>query len=244
MWQHSEECMSRLRNIGTMTTKKCGQTNGQTDAGQSDPYVPLCFAGDTKTLSFVLSQMQIQLWKIVSHRDSNSGPLVYETSALPIELKGIPSSRVSIKRLVRTNTCDIFPLHEESRPRDWSFSRTFASLTRDILPHKETPNPRWAPLSQMQIQLWKIVSHPPGFELGSFGLRDQCSTDWAKGDSLQPSQNQATGSYKHLWQYQQAYHNPWKPEANQVPWRSQRFLFVWQAIPVMYIIPMIRQPTV
>ena len=25
-----------------------GQTDGQTDAGQSDPYVPLCFAGDTK----------------------------------------------------------------------------------------------------------------------------------------------------------------------------------------------------
>ena len=38
--------------------------------------------------------------------DSNSGRLVYETSALPIELEGIPSSRVSIKRLVRTNTCD------------------------------------------------------------------------------------------------------------------------------------------
>ena len=54
-------------------------------------------------------------------------------------------------------------------------------------------------LSHMQIQLWKIVLHPPGFELGSFGLRDQCSTDWAKGDSLQPSQYQATGSYKHLW---------------------------------------------
>ena len=53
----------------------------------------------------------------------------------------------------------------------------------------------------MQIQLWKIVLHPPGFELGFFGLReDQCSTDWAKGDSLQPSQYQATGSYKRLWQ--------------------------------------------
>ena len=67
-----------------------------------------------------------------TRRDSNSGPLVYETSALPIELKGIPSSRVSIKRLVCTNTCDIFPLHEESRPRDLRFSRTFASLTRNI----------------------------------------------------------------------------------------------------------------
>ena len=26
-----------------------GQTHRQTDAGQSDPYVPLCFAGNTKT---------------------------------------------------------------------------------------------------------------------------------------------------------------------------------------------------
>ena len=25
-----------------------GQTDRRTDAGQSDPYVPLCFAGDTK----------------------------------------------------------------------------------------------------------------------------------------------------------------------------------------------------
>ena len=25
------------------------RTHTQTDAGQSDPYVPLCFAGDTKT---------------------------------------------------------------------------------------------------------------------------------------------------------------------------------------------------
>ena len=27
------------------------QTDGHTDAGQSDPYVPLCFAGDTKTVN-------------------------------------------------------------------------------------------------------------------------------------------------------------------------------------------------
>ena len=88
-----------------------------------------------------------------TRQDSNSGPLVYETSALPIELKGIPSSRVSIKRLVRTNTCDIFPLHEESRPRDWRFSLTFASLTRNILPHKETPNPRWSAIVTDAIQV-------------------------------------------------------------------------------------------
>ena len=44
--------MCRLRNIAmhdyqeNMTT---GQTHGQTDAKQSDPHVPLCFANDTKT---------------------------------------------------------------------------------------------------------------------------------------------------------------------------------------------------
>ena len=30
------------------------QTDGQTDAGQSDPYVSLCFAGDTKIANFEL----------------------------------------------------------------------------------------------------------------------------------------------------------------------------------------------
>ena len=29
-------------------------TDGQTDAVQSDPYVPLCFAGDTKTTSMFI----------------------------------------------------------------------------------------------------------------------------------------------------------------------------------------------
>ena len=35
--------------------RKCDyRTDGQTDAGQSDPYVPLCFAGDTKTNRHIL----------------------------------------------------------------------------------------------------------------------------------------------------------------------------------------------
>ena len=36
------------------------RTDGQTDAGQSDPYVPLCFAGDIKT------KCNIQIWFITS----------------------------------------------------------------------------------------------------------------------------------------------------------------------------------
>ena len=49
--------MCRLRNIAmrnyleSVTTKQTHthrRMDRQTDAGQSDPYVPLCFAGDTK----------------------------------------------------------------------------------------------------------------------------------------------------------------------------------------------------
>ena len=44
--------MCRLRNIAMSDYQESvttGRTDGQTDAGQSDPYVSLCFAGDTKT---------------------------------------------------------------------------------------------------------------------------------------------------------------------------------------------------
>ena len=45
--------MCHLQNIAMHDFQKVWlldrQTDGQTDAGQSDPYVPLCFAGDTKT---------------------------------------------------------------------------------------------------------------------------------------------------------------------------------------------------
>ena len=43
--------MCPLRNIAMRDYQESvttGQTDGQTDAGQSDPYVPLCLAGDTK----------------------------------------------------------------------------------------------------------------------------------------------------------------------------------------------------
>ena len=51
--------MCRLRNIAMRDYQKSvttGQTDGQTDAGQSDPYVPLCFAGDTKSMIIIWSQ--------------------------------------------------------------------------------------------------------------------------------------------------------------------------------------------
>ena len=43
--------MCRLQNIARrdyLENVTTGQTHAKTDAGQSDPYVPLCFAGDTK----------------------------------------------------------------------------------------------------------------------------------------------------------------------------------------------------
>ena len=46
--------MCRLRNIAMRDYQESvitGQTDGQTDAKQSDPYVPLCFAGDAKDKS-------------------------------------------------------------------------------------------------------------------------------------------------------------------------------------------------
>ena len=42
--------MCRLRNIALGVRQTDGQTDRQTD-GQSDPYVSLCFAGDTKTFT-------------------------------------------------------------------------------------------------------------------------------------------------------------------------------------------------
>ena len=47
--KENEECMCRLRNIAMRDYQEIvttGQTDGQTDTGQSDPYVQLCFAGD------------------------------------------------------------------------------------------------------------------------------------------------------------------------------------------------------
>ena len=45
--KHSYAWLPRKRDY-RIDTRMDGQTDGQTDAGQSDPYVPICFAGDTK----------------------------------------------------------------------------------------------------------------------------------------------------------------------------------------------------
>ena len=58
IFKNTVECMCCLRNIAmhdyqesVTTWQTHGQTTGQTDAGHSDPYVPLRFADNTKKLS-------------------------------------------------------------------------------------------------------------------------------------------------------------------------------------------------
>ena len=46
--KHSYAWLPRKRDYQESVTT--GQTHGQTDAGQSDPYVPLCFVGNTKMI--------------------------------------------------------------------------------------------------------------------------------------------------------------------------------------------------
>ena len=48
--------MCRLQNIA-MRDYQESVTTRQTDAGQSDPYVPLCFAGNTKSKPMSLVEL-------------------------------------------------------------------------------------------------------------------------------------------------------------------------------------------
>ena len=67
--------MCRLSNIAmgdyqeSVTTGQT-RTDGQTDAGQSDPYVPLCFAGNTKINNKIINNLFLcHLRSIAAHRD-------------------------------------------------------------------------------------------------------------------------------------------------------------------------------
>ena len=84
--------MCRLRNIAmrdyqesvtTGQTDTHKHTDRQTDTGQSDPYVPLCFAGDTKTrcprILFRGPKLEIKLYCI-------HGILIYLQRSYFIEL--------------------------------------------------------------------------------------------------------------------------------------------------------------
>ena len=75
LWQHCEECMCSLRNIAMRVWQTDGRTDRQTDDGQSDPNVSLCFASDTKlTQNSILShksQLCVTKFNFVSQ---NSNP--------------------------------------------------------------------------------------------------------------------------------------------------------------------------
>ena len=81
-WQHSEECMCCLENIAMRDYQESvttGQIHRQTDAGQRDRYVPLCFAGDTKTTYIV---------------HTHESPTIF----LPISFSFPPQSTIAINR--------------------------------------------------------------------------------------------------------------------------------------------------
>ena len=55
-------------SVTTGQTDTHTQTDGQTDAGQSDPYVPLCFAGDTKNIVLPFMQVSPNIHKRGRHK--------------------------------------------------------------------------------------------------------------------------------------------------------------------------------
>ena len=61
---HVLECMCQLRNKATCDYQG-SVTIGQTDPGQCDPYVSLCFAGDTTTLSLYKMELALEAFELV-----------------------------------------------------------------------------------------------------------------------------------------------------------------------------------
>ena len=54
------------RKCDWQTERRTNRMDGQTDTEQSDPYVPLCFAGDTKSMSnFKAKSLGQKLWYVL-----------------------------------------------------------------------------------------------------------------------------------------------------------------------------------
>ena len=148
-------------------------TTGQTDRETPDKVIPMCRYA---------SQATQKLYCI--YQDSNLGPMVYKTSAPPKELMGIPSSRVSIKRLVRKNTCDIFPLGSmRNLVLETGVMSHFWKFDEEYLCHTKK---HWASIgrqiSQMQIHLWTrhvFVKHRcPQWQQSQNMAKSQSPTFW------------------------------------------------------------------
>ena len=66
--KHSYKCMRDYQSVTTGQTDRQtdGQTDGRTDAGQSDPYVPLCLAGDTKITTRYHNVFKSHVYRLIS----------------------------------------------------------------------------------------------------------------------------------------------------------------------------------
>ena len=60
--KHSYVWLPKKCDYRTDTDRR---TDGRTDAGQSDPYVPLCFAGDTKSNKIVTAFQEMHVLPVV-----------------------------------------------------------------------------------------------------------------------------------------------------------------------------------
>ena len=84
--------MCRLQNIAMRDYQKSvttGQTDGQTDAGQSDPYVPLCFAGDTTS----------DRWNACGNKQSDPNVVPTKLQRRQTILTSVPSCFTNIQNL-------------------------------------------------------------------------------------------------------------------------------------------------
>ena len=86
--------MCRLRNIA-MRDYQESVTTGQTDTGQSDPYVPLCFAGDTKSRS---NATKVEVAKGNNSSKSQSNKTKVELDLYHVKTKSYAKFQVKISK--------------------------------------------------------------------------------------------------------------------------------------------------
>ena len=147
-WQHSKECMCHLQNIAmcdyqeSVTTGQTHkQTDAHTDAGQSDPYVPLCFTGDTTR-----KVITIQLFKCHWYQHLNilcwNKEIKFKAHAHSFKLNAILFIRISFLSyapitLVECNAFHLYGFPQlsvmQSTVKHFLFARTLFSLY-----HKDT----------------------------------------------------------------------------------------------------------
>ena len=81
--------MCRLRNIALESVTDRRQTDRRTDDGQSNPYVLLCFAGDTKTMFTVLQIRHIATHSLCAMHIFWSSKTLQKLNAGPCKVLGL-----------------------------------------------------------------------------------------------------------------------------------------------------------